>query len=113
MPNAVHLHGVRCAGGSYKISFSNFATGNSHSFGRQYLELPPYERIRYTDTLDDPNLPGAMRVTIELKQVSCGTELYITQESVPDLIPTKHCYLGWQESLLLLAKLLEAEMPDA
>jgi uncharacterized protein YndB with AHSA1/START domain len=100
-------------GGSYKMSFTNFTTGKSHSFGGQYLELTPHERIRYTDKFDDPNLPGAMQVTINLKQVSCGTEVNITQEGVPDIIPAEACYLGWQESLALLAKLVEAEIPDA
>lgn len=100
-------------GGSYKMSFMNFTTGKIHSFGGQYLELVPYERIRYTDKFDDPNLPGAMQVTIDLKQVSCGTEVNITQEGVPDIIPAEACYLGWQESLALLAKLVEAEIPDA
>ena len=99
-------------GGSYKMSFTNFTTGSSHSFGGQYIELTPHERIRYTDTFDDPNLPGAMQVTINLKQVSCGTELNITQEGVPDVIPAEACYLGWQESLILLAKLVEPEIPD-
>lgn len=100
-------------GGSYKMSFMNFTTGKIHSFGGQYLELVPHERIRYTDRFDDPNLPGAMQVTIDLKQVSCGTEVNITQEGVPDIIPAEACYLGWQESLALLAKLVEAEIPDA
>jgi len=100
-------------GGSYKMSFTNFTTGNSHSFGGQYLELVPHERIRYTDEFDDPNLPGAMQVTINLKQVSCGTEVNVTQEGVPDMIPAEQCYLGWQESLALLAQLVEAEIPDA
>lgn len=100
-------------GGSYKMSFTNFTTGKSHSFGGQYLELAPHERIRYTDKFDDPNLPGAMQVTVNLKQVSCGTEVNITQEGVPDVIPAEACYLGWQESLALLAKLVEAEIPDA
>jgi uncharacterized protein YndB with AHSA1/START domain len=100
-------------GGSYKMSFTNFTTGKSHSFGGQYLELAPHERIRYTDRFDDPNLPGAMQVTINLKQVSCGTEVNITQEGVLDIIPAEACYLGWQESLALLAKLVEAEIPDA
>ena len=100
-------------GGSYKMSFTNFTTGKSHSFSGQYLELAPHERIRYTDRFDDPNLPGAMQVTINLKQVSCGTEVNITQEGVPDIIPAEACYLGWQESLALLAKLVEAEIPDA
>ena len=99
-------------GGSYKMSFTNFTTGKSHAFGGEYLELVPHERIRYTDTFDDPNLPGAMQVTITLKQVSCGTEVNITQEGVPDLIPAEACYLGWQESLALLTKLVEAEIPD-
>jgi uncharacterized protein YndB with AHSA1/START domain len=99
-------------GGSYKMSFTNFTTGKSHAFGGEYLELVPHERIRYTDTFDDPNLPGAMQVTITLKNVSCGTEVNITQEGVPDIIPAEACYLGWQESLALLAKLVEAEIPD-
>jgi uncharacterized protein YndB with AHSA1/START domain len=100
-------------GGSYKMSFTNFTTGKSHSFGGQYLELAPHERIRYTDKFDDPNLPGAMQVTVSLRQVSCGTEVSITQEGVPDVIPAEACYLGWQESLALLAKLVEAEIADA
>ena len=99
-------------GGSYKMSFTNFATGSSHSFGGQYDELVPHERIRYTDRFDDPNLPGEMNVTISLTKVSCGTELNVTQEGVPDIIPAEACYLGWQESLALLAKLVEAEIPD-
>jgi uncharacterized protein YndB with AHSA1/START domain len=99
-------------GGSYKMSFTNFTTGKSHSFGGEYLELVPHERIRYTDKFDDPNLPGAMQVTITFKTVSCGTEVNITQERVPDIIPAEACYLGWQESLALLAKLVEAEIPD-
>ncbi len=99
-------------GGSYKMSFTNFTTGKSHSFGGEYIELVPHELIRYTDKFDDPNLPGAMQVTISLKQVSCGTEINITQEGVPDVIPVEACYLGWQESLILLAKLVEAEIPD-
>jgi len=99
-------------GGTYKMSFTNFTTGKSHSFGGSYLELKPDERIRHTDKFDDPNLPGEMQVTIRLKQVSCGTELNITQEGVPAVIPAEACYLGWQESLTLLAKLVEAEIPD-
>jgi len=99
-------------GGTYKMSFTNFTTGKSHSFGGSYLELKPDERIRHTDKFDDPNLPGEMQVTIGLKQVSCGTELNITQEGVPAVIPAEACYLGWQESLTLLAKLVEAEIPD-
>ena len=99
-------------GGSYKISFTNFTTGKSQSFGGEYLELVPHERIRHTDRFDDSNLPGLMQVTISLKKVSCGTEVNITQEGVPDIIPAEACYLGWQESLALLAKLVEAEIPD-
>jgi uncharacterized protein YndB with AHSA1/START domain len=99
-------------GGTYKMSFTNFTTGKSHSFGGQYVELTPHERIRYTDKFDDPNLPGAMQVTINLKQVSVGTELNVTQEGIPDVIPAEACYLGWRESLVLLAKLVEAEIPD-
>jgi uncharacterized protein YndB with AHSA1/START domain len=99
-------------GGSHKMSFTNFSTGKSHSFGGQYLELVPNERIRYTDKFDDPNLPGEMLATITLRKVSCGTELNIVQEGVPDVIPAEACYLGWQESLGLLAKLVEAEIPD-
>ncbi|MET0378681.1 MAG: SRPBCC family protein [Spongiibacteraceae bacterium] len=108
----VHSMDAR-VGGSYKMSFTNFTTGTSHSFGGHYLELTPHERIRYADKFDDPNLPGSMEVTITLKQVSCGTEVNITQEGVPDMIPAEGCYLGWQESLTLLAKLVEAEIPDA
>jgi uncharacterized protein YndB with AHSA1/START domain len=99
-------------GGTYKMSFSNFTTGTSHSFGGTYLELTPSERLRYTDKFDDPNLPGEMQTTITLKQVFCGTELKITQEGIPAAIPAEACYLGWQESLTLLAKLVEAEIPD-
>jgi uncharacterized protein YndB with AHSA1/START domain len=99
-------------GGSYKMSFTNFTTGNSHSFGGSYLELVPNQRIRHTDKFDDPNLPGEMQVTITFKQVSCGTELSIVQEGIPDVIPPDACYLGWQESLALLAKLVEAEISD-
>jgi uncharacterized protein YndB with AHSA1/START domain len=99
-------------GGTYKMSFTNFTTGKSHSFGGSYLELKPHERIRHTDKFDDPNLPGEMQVTITLKDVSCGTEVNITQEGVPAVIPAEACYLGWQESLILLAKLVEAEISD-
>ena len=98
-------------GGTYKMSFTNFTTGHSHSFGGEYLELVPHERIRHTDKFDDPNLPGEMQTTITLKKVSCGTELNIVQEGIPDVIPPEACYLGWQESLTLLAKLVEAEIP--
>lgn len=99
-------------GGRFKISFTNFSAGHRHAFGGEYLELQPFERIRYTDKFDDPNLPGEMQVTISLKQVSCGTELNIMQEGVPAVIPAEACYLGWQESLTLLALLVEAEVPD-
>jgi uncharacterized protein YndB with AHSA1/START domain len=99
-------------GGTYKMSFTNFTTGKSHSFGGTYLELAPHERIRYTNQFDAPNLPGEMQTTITLKQVFCGTELNITQEGIPAAIPAEACYLGWQESLMLLAKLVEAEIPD-
>src|SRR4051812_44814020 len=99
-------------GGSHKMSFTNFTTGKSHSFGGKYLELTPNERIRYTDTFDDANLAGEMVTTIILKEVFCGTELNITQEGIPAPIPAAACYLGWQESLILLAKLVEAEIPD-
>jgi uncharacterized protein YndB with AHSA1/START domain len=99
-------------GGTYKMSFTNFATGKSHSFGGMYLELKPNERIRYTAKFDDPNLPGEMQTTITLKKVLCGTEVNIVQEGIPDVIPADGCYLGWQESLTLLANLVEAEIPD-
>ena len=99
-------------GGTYKMSFTNFSTGSSHSFGGEYLELTPNERIRHTDRFDDPNLPGEMQTTITLKQVFCGTELNIVQEGVPAVIPAEACYLGWQESLRLLTQLVEAEIPD-
>ena len=99
-------------GGGYKMSFTNFSTGKSHSFGGQYLELTPHERIRYTDAFDDPNLPGEMQTSISLQKVSCGTELNIVQEGVPAVIPVEACYLGWQESLASLAKLVEPEIPD-
>jgi uncharacterized protein YndB with AHSA1/START domain len=99
------------AGGSYKMSFRNFTTGHSHSFGGEYLELVPHERIRYTARFDDPNLPGEMQTTVSLKTVSCGTELNLVQEGVPEAIPPEACYLGWQESLTLLAQLVEVEIP--
>jgi uncharacterized protein YndB with AHSA1/START domain len=98
-------------GGTYRMSFTNFGSGASHSFGGEYLELVPNERIRHTDRFDDPNLPGEMQVTIALKAVSCGTELAIVQEGVPAVIPPEACYLGWQESLTLLAQLVEADVP--
>jgi len=99
-------------GGTYKMSFTNFTTGKSHSFGGTYLELTQHERIVYTDKFDDPNLPGEIRTTITLRKVFFGTELNIVQEGVPGVIPAEACYLGWQESLTLLAKLVEAEIPD-
>ena len=99
-------------GGSYKMSFTNFTSGKSQSFGGEYLELVPNERVRWTDRFDDPNLPGEMTVTIRLKKVSVGTEVNIVQEGLPDVIPPDACTLGWQESLALLAKLVEAEIPD-
>ena len=107
----VHHMDVR-VGGDYRMSFTNFTSGASHSFGGQYLELVPNERIRHTDRFDDPNLPGEMRTTITLAAVSCGVELNITQEGIPAVIAVEGCYLGWQESLTLLAKLVEAEIPD-
>ena len=97
-------------GGTYKMSFTNFTTGQGHSFGGTYKELVPGKRIRYTDKFDDPNLPGEMTTTIEFKKVSCGTELTIVQEGVPAAIPTEMCYLGWQESLILLAKFVEPDI---
>jgi uncharacterized protein YndB with AHSA1/START domain len=100
-------------GGTYKMSFKNFTTGKSHSFGGEFVELTPNERIRYTDRFDDPNLPGEIRVAVTLKAVSGGTELNVVQEGVPDVIPAEACYLGWQESLTLLGKLVEAEIPDS
>ena len=99
-------------GGTYRMSFTNFTSGKSHSFGGEYLELVPNERIRNTDKFDDPNLPGEMTVTVTLKKVMVGTELNVVQEGVPDMIPPDACTLGWQESLALLAKLVEAEIPD-
>jgi uncharacterized protein YndB with AHSA1/START domain len=98
-------------GGTYKMSFTNFTTGQSHSFGGKFLELAPSERIRYTDVFDDPNLPGTMQTTVVMTKVSCGTELSVVQEGIPDAIPLESCYLGWQESLALLAELVEAEIP--
>ncbi|NUN16569.1 MAG: SRPBCC family protein [Myxococcales bacterium] len=99
-------------GGTYKMSFTNFTTGKTHSFGGTYVELSPNERIRYTDRFDDPNFPGELQVSITLKQVSVGTEVNIVQEGIPDVIPPDGCYLGWQESLILLAKLVEPVIPD-
>lgn len=113
-------HGFTCkvhqldakVGGTYKMSFTNFSTGHIHSFGGKYLELVPNERIRHTDEFDDPNLPGEMQTTISIRQVSCGIELDIVQEGIPAAIPPEACHLGWQESLILLAQLVEAEIPD-
>jgi uncharacterized protein YndB with AHSA1/START domain len=99
-------------GGSYKMSFINFSTGNSHSFGGEYQELTPNEKIEYTDRFDDTNLPGEMRTTVTLRAVACGTELGIVQQGLPEVIPVEMCYLGWQESLAQLAKLVEPEIPD-
>lgn len=99
------------AGGAFKMSFTNFATGHSHAFGGQYVELIPNQRIRSTETFEDPNLPGTMQLTLDLAPVSCGTELRIVQEGIPDAIPAEACCLGWQESLDLLAKLVQAEIP--
>jgi uncharacterized protein YndB with AHSA1/START domain len=106
----VHQMDAR-VGGTYKMSFSNFATGQGHSFGGQYRELVPFELIAYSDKFDDPNLPGEMRVTVSLKAVSCGTELSIVQEGLPEAIPLEMCHLGWQESLAQLARLVEPEIP--
>jgi uncharacterized protein YndB with AHSA1/START domain len=99
-------------GGTFKMSFTNFSTGSSNAFGGTYLELVPNELIRYNDQFDDPNLPGQMQVSIELKTVLCGTEVHITQSGIPDMIPVEMCYLGWQESLQLLTLLVQAEIPD-
>lgn len=105
-----HLEPI--VGGTYRMSFTNFSTGHSHSFGGKYLELIPNERIKHTDAFDDPNLTGEMLTTISFKQVLCGTELNVVQEGIPDSIPPEACYLGWQESLILLAYLIEADIPD-
>jgi uncharacterized protein YndB with AHSA1/START domain len=99
-------------GGAHRMSFTNFSTGSSHAFGGTYLELVPNERIRYTDTFDDPSLPGEMQCSVTLRKVFCGTEVSIVQEGIPEAIPAEACYLGWQESLTLLAQLVEAEIPD-
>lgn len=99
-------------GGSYRMSFTNFTTGQTHAFGGQYLELVPGERIRYTDKFDDPNLPGLMETTVTLRAVSCGTELNVVQEGLPEMIPLEACYLGWQDSLALLARLVEAQVAE-
>jgi uncharacterized protein YndB with AHSA1/START domain len=99
-------------GGAFKMSFTNFTTGHGHSFGGEYRELVPHERIRYSDKFDDPNLPGEMETTVSLRQVTCGTELSIVQEGIPEAIPVEMCYLGWQESLSQLVKLVEPVIPD-
>lgn len=99
-------------GGTFKMSFRNFTTGDSHAFGGEFLELVPGERLRYTDSFEDPNLPGVMEVTVSLKAVSCGTEMHITQAGVPDIIPAESCYLGWQECLRNLARLVEPEINE-
>jgi len=108
----VHQMDAR-VGGGYRMSFTNFGTGHSHSFGGSYVELQPHERIRYTNRFDDPNLAGEMQTTISLRPVFCGTELNVVQEGIPEMIPVEACYLGWQESLVLLAKLVEAEIPNS
>ncbi|MBC7785351.1 MAG: SRPBCC family protein [Burkholderiales bacterium] len=100
-------------GGGYRMSFTNFGTGKSHSFGGKYVELTPNERLRYTDKFDDPAMPGEMQVTISLRKVACGTDLEIEQAGLPEAIPVEFCYLGWQESLTLLAQLVEPEIPDS
>lgn len=107
----VHQMDAR-VGGSYRMSFTNFSTGSSHSFGGAYLELTPHERIRYTNKFETPNLPGEMITTVSLRPVFCGTELNVTQEGIPAMIPVEACYMGWQESLTLLALLAEVEIPD-
>ncbi len=107
----VHSMDVKI-GGKYKMSFINFTTGSSHSFGGEYLDLKPNEFLKYSDQFDDPNLPGEMITSVWLKKVSCGTEIKIVQENIPDMIPTEMCYLGWQESLEKLKKLVEPEIPD-
>jgi uncharacterized protein YndB with AHSA1/START domain len=107
----VHHHDAR-VGGGYRVSFTNFGTGKSHSFGGRYTELTPHERIKYTDKFEDPGMPGEILVTISLRAVSCGTELNVVQEGIPSAIPVELCYLGWQESLRQLANLIEPEIPD-
>ena len=104
-------HMEALVGGTYRMSFRNFGSGNAHAFGGEYLELVPFEKIRYSDRFEDPNLPGQMQATISLRQVSCGTELSILQEGLPEVIPVEMCYLGWQESLAQLARLVEPEIP--
>ena len=105
------LHMDARVGGTFRMSFTNFSTGNGHSFGGEYLELVPHQRIRYTDRFDDPNLPGTLQVSVVLTPVSCGTELAVVQDGIPEVIPLEMCYLGWQESLLQLATLVEPDIP--
>ena len=105
-------HADAKVGGTFRMSFTNFGTGHSHSFGGEYLELVPNERLRYTDKFDDPNLPGTITVTVNLKKVLCGTELNVEQTGIPEVIPAEMCYLGWQESLEQLAKLVEPDIPN-
>lgn len=100
-------------GGGYRMSFTNFSNGESHAFGGRYLELAANERLRYTDVFDDPNMPGTMQTTVTLRAVSCGTELTVVQEGIPEMIPLESCYLGWQESLILLGKLVETEYSES
>lgn len=107
----VHSNDAR-VGGTFRMSFINFSTGNGHAFGGTYHELVPHERIVYTDKFDDPNLPGEMKVTVTLRTVLCGTEFHVVQEGIPEAIPTEMCYLGWQESLVQLAQLVEHEIPE-
>ena len=108
----VHSMDIK-VGGTYKMSFTNFTTGNSHSFRGEYLEIIPYELLKYSDQFDDPNMPEQIITTIEFKKVICGTEIFATQEGIPDAIPTEMCYLGWQESLDKLKRLVEPNIPDA
>ena len=120
LPKWIPPYGFTCkvhhmdarVGGSFKMSFTNFTTGNGHSFGGEYRELVPNQRVRYSDKFDDPNLPGEMETTVSLTQVSCGTELSVVQEGIPAAIPVEMCYLGWQESLAQLATLVEPVIPD-
>ncbi|HEX7768840.1 MAG TPA: SRPBCC family protein [Dokdonella sp.] len=108
-----HVHAIDArVGGTYRMSFTNFSTGQSHAFGGKYLELVPNERLRYTDVFEDPNLPGTMETRVSLRAVSCGTEVHIEQDNIPEMIPLEGCYLGWQESLVLLGKLVEAEVTE-
>lgn len=106
----VHSHDPR-VGGQYRMSFTNFTSGNSHAFGGEYLELVPQQKLRYTAVFDDPNLPGRMQTTVTIQAVSCGVELHVLQEGIPDVIPVDGCYLGWQESLEQLIRLVEPEIP--